>query len=107
MRRLFTPTIALAIVALVAASPLLAASFDFKLSREATINGTRLEPGTYKLELNGESEALIYRNKELVTKAPVTVKPRTNGTTRASVLVDSSGNVLEVRTKKQVVVFAR
>lgn len=107
MRKLFTVTFALALVAVLAASPVLAKTYSFKLFQNGKINDTQLKPGSYKLELNDNGEALIYEGKELVTKARVEVKPRTNGATRASVLLDAEGNILEVRTKKQVVVFVR
>lgn len=106
MRRLFIGTMALALVATLAASPVLAKTHSFKLSREAKINGTQLDRGTYKLELNGNGEALIYRNKKLVTKAAVKVKPRMNGE-RYEVVFDTDGNILEVRTKEQTIVFVR
>lgn len=107
MRKLFTSSIALALVVALAATPLLAKTHDFTLRNGGKINGTALEPGKYKLELSGDSEALIYRGKELVTKAAVEVKPQTNGSSSGSVLLDAEGNILEVRTNKQIVVFVR
>lgn len=109
MRKLFTAVIALALFAALAASPssAMAKSYDFTLSQTSKINGTTLEAGKYKLELNGDSEAHIYKDKELVTKAPVEVKELKNGNTQASVLQDASGNVKEIRFKRQVVVFVR
>jgi len=107
MRKLFTSSIALALVLALAATPLLAKTHNFTLYQDGKINGTALEAGKYKLELNGDNEALIYRGKELVTKAPVEVKPRKNGSSSGSVLLDAKGNILEVRTKNQVVVFVR
>lgn len=109
MRRLFTTAFAIALVAVVAASPLLAKSIEFKLSQDSRLNGTELKAGTYRMELNGESEAVIYNShsKELVVKAKVTVNPLANGTSRVSVLRDADGNLLEIRSVKQVVVFVR
>ena len=109
MRRLFTPAFALALVALVAASPLLAKSIEFTLSQDSRLNGIELKAGTYRMELIGESEAVIYNShsKVPVAKAAVTVKPLKNGTSRVSVLRDADGNLLEVRSVKQVVVFVR
>ncbi len=95
------------LVATVASSPLWAKTYSFRLSQAASINGTELTPGVYKLELNGNNEALIYRNRKLVAKAPVEVKPRTNGSTRGSVLRKADGAITEIRLKKQVVVFVR
>jgi class 3 adenylate cyclase len=87
--------------------PVLAKPHSFKLYQDAMINGTRLNRGSYRLEPYGSDKVLIYRNKDLVTKAPVKVKPLKKGTTRSSVRLDSKGNVREVRTKKEVVVFLR
>lgn len=106
MRRLITAMATLALVAALAASPVMAKTHSFKLHRDAKINSTQLNPGTYKLELNGNGEGLIYRNNKLVTKAAVEVKPRTNGISRG-VEFDSDRNVVEIRTKNQIVVFVR
>ena len=43
----------------------------------------------------------------MVAKATVEVKPRTNGSTRSSVLRNADGVITEIRLKKQVVVFVR
>jgi len=43
----------------------------------------------------------------MVVKATVEVKPRTNGSTRNSVLRNADGAITEIRLKKQVVVFVR
>ncbi len=107
MRRLFTLVIVLAVISAVAASSALADTYSFKLNREGRINGTTLEAGKYTVEVDGNGEAHIYKGKELVTKASAQVKPRTNGATSGSVLIDAQGNILEVRTKKEVVVFVR
>ena len=108
MHRLITTTITLALVAGLAASPALAKGHSFKLYRDATINGSQLKgQKTYRLELNGNDEALIYRNHKLVTTAPVEVKPITDGISRNAVVLDSEGTILSIRTKKHVVVFVQ
>ena len=108
MHRLITATITLALATGLAASPALAKGHSFKLHRDATINGSQLKgQKTYRLELNGNDEALIYRNHTLVATAPVEVKPITNGTARTAVVLDSEGTVLEIRTRKHVVVFVQ
>ena len=108
MHRLITTTITLALVTGLAASPALAKGHSFKLQRDATINGSQLKgQKTYRLELNGNNEALIYRNHKLVTTAPVEVKPITDSTIRNTVVLDSEGTVLAIRTKKHVVVFVQ
>ncbi len=106
MRRLFTPVLTLALVAILAAAPAWADTFSFTLNRDGNVKGTQLAAGKYKLEISN-GEAVIYQGKELVAKAAVEVKPRTNGSTGTSVLQDANGTILEVRTKKQVVVFTR
>ncbi len=108
MHRLITTTITLALATGLTASPALAKGHSFKLHRDATINGSQLKGRkTYRLELNGNNEALIYRNHKLVTTAPVEVKPITDGTIRNAVFLDSEGTILEIHTKKHVVVFVR
>ncbi|MFB3098048.1 MAG: hypothetical protein ACE1ZZ_05180, partial [Dehalococcoidia bacterium] len=72
------------------------------------INGSQLKgQKTYRLELNGNDEALIYRNQKLVTTAPVEVNPITDGISRNAVVLDSDGTILAIHTKKHVVVFVR
>jgi len=108
MNRLITTTITLALATGLAASPALAKGHSFKLHRDATINGSQLKgQKTYRLELNGNNEALIYRNHKLVTTAPVEVKPITDGISRNAVVFDSEGTILAIRTKKHVVVFVQ
>lgn len=107
MRTLFTVTVAIALVAALTASPLWAKTHSFKLFRDGSLNGTELPAGTYKLELNGQGEALIYRNGEMLVKAKVEVKPLSNSATNNSVLQLSDGTVREIRLKKEVVVFVR
>lgn len=105
MRKLFTATVVAALAVSLVASPVLAATHTFKLFRDGKINGTTLEPGKYKLEFS-DSEAKVYQGKTLVTTAPVEIK-QNGGNSRASVLQDADGNIIEVRTKKQIVVFVR
>ncbi len=108
MHRLITTTITLALATGLAASPALAKGHSFKLYRDATINGSQLKgQKTYRLELNGNDEALIYRNHKLVTTAPVEVKPITDGISRNAVVLDSDGTILAIHTKKHVVVFVQ
>ncbi len=107
MRKLMTAVLLTALVATVASSPLWAKSYSFRLDQASSIGGTQLKPGAYRLKLNGNNEALIYRNRKLVVKATVEVKPRTNGSTRNSVLRNADGAITEIRLKKQVVVFVR
>ena len=108
MRKLFTTTLAIALVAVLAAGPVLAKTHSFNLSRDARVNGTELAAGTYKLELSDDGKATIYNShqKSPVVTAAVKVKPQ-DGAKRASVLIDQEGNILEIRTGKEIVVFVR
>ncbi|MBI2956079.1 MAG: hypothetical protein HYY26_02080 [Acidobacteria bacterium] len=107
MRKLFTTAVLIALVAMAAASPLRAEAHKFELTRTASLNGIELSPGSYKLKLNGEGEALIYRGKELVVKSRVEVKPLARGSASASVLQAADGSLREIRLNKKVVVFVR
>ena len=107
MRKLFTTSLAIALVAVLAASPVLAKAHTFTLSKDARLNGTELAAGTYKLELGDDGKATIFNSHgdSTVTAATVKVKPAKNS--RASVLLDTQGNILEIRTGKEIVVFVR
>jgi hypothetical protein len=108
MRKRFTTSLAIALVALLAAGPVLAKTHSFTLSQDARLNGTQLAAGDYKLTLNDDGTATLYNShqKSPVTTAAVKVKPAKNRSA-ASVLIDAQGNLLEVRTGKEIVVFVR
>jgi len=107
MRKLFTTSLAIALVAVLAASPVLAKSHSFTLAKDARLNGTELAAGNYKLELGDDGTATIYNShqKAPVATATVQVKPAKNS--KASVLIDGQGNLVEIRTGKEIVVFVR
>lgn len=107
MHRLGIATVAIALVATLTAGSLWAETHSFKLLKEGTINGTALKPGSYKLELNGQGEALIYRNGQMVAKSRVEVRVPAAGDLRGSVLQAADGSIREIRLNKQVVVFVR
>ena len=109
MRKLFTTSLAIALVAVLAAAPVLAKVHTFNLRQDARLNGTKLAAGTYKLELSDDGKATIYNShqKSPVATVAVKVKPQQNGARRASVLIDQEGNILEIRTGKEIVVFVR
>ncbi len=107
MRKLFTAAFAIVLVTTLASGPVWAKSgWDFKLYRAQVINGTGtvLEPGSYELRLNGNSEAAIYRNRKLITTVPVEVRSLEKGTDPNSMLIKNAV-IVEIRTKKEVVVF--
>ena len=107
MRRLFTAALLVALVAVLAASPLWAKTHSFKLLKDATIDGTELTPGTYKLELNGQNQAVISRGGQVVVKARVETRPRNGRERPGSVLQAADGSIREVRLNSLVVVFVR
>jgi len=106
MRKLNLVIVLIALASLVAASSLQAETHSFKLTREAQLNGTTLKAGTYKLELNGSGEAVLYRNGDRVAQARAEVKPNSNGTA-GSVVTGANGELQEIRFKHKVVVFVR
>ena len=71
---------------------------------DAVINGTNLDAGRYKMELNGDNEALFYDGKELVAKTKVRVEPIGDSTPN-SVSQMRDGRVVEIRLKHQKVIF--
>ncbi len=108
MRKLLTAAFAIVLVTTLASGPVWAKSgWDFTLYRAQVINGTGtvLEPGSYELRLNGNSEATIYRNRKLVTTVPVEVRALEKGTDANSMLTKNAV-IVEIRMKEEVVVFA-
>ena len=105
MRKLFTAAFAIVLVAtLVSGSAWAKSDWDFKLGRARVINGTQLKKGSYELRLNGNNEAEIYRNRKLITTATVEVRPLKK-TTDANSILTRSDVIVEIRMKKEVVVF--
>ncbi|UCF36532.1 MAG: hypothetical protein JSU96_17180 [Acidobacteriota bacterium] len=87
--------------------PGLAAGDSYRVSftKKALVAGVEIEPGKYKLVLNGDNFAEIYDGKELLVKAEVQVEelgPRIPN----SVSQSPDGTVHEIRLKKERVVFA-
>lgn len=107
MHRFLATTLVVALAAAVTASPVLAKTPTFKVHVQCSINGTQLEPGTYRLKLNSSNEAEIYRGKDKVVTAKVEVKPLTDSRNRGSVLRAADGSISEIRLKGQVVIFVR
>ena len=105
MRKLFTAAFAIVLVTTLASGPVWAKSrWKFQLHQGCSINGIQLKRGSYELRLNGNSEAAIYRNGKLITRVPVEVRPLEKETDAKSVLSES-GVIVEIRMKKEVVVF--
>ncbi len=106
MRKLFATVLTIALLAGLAAAPAWAKTHKFKLLRDGSINGVMLEAGSYKLELDGENEAVITRNGDTIVKAKVEVR-NLSGVRPNSVLTDGNGSIREIRFDKTVVVFVR
>ena len=105
MRKLLTAAFAIMLVSTLASGPVWAKSgWDFELYRTREISGTQLKRGSYELRLNGNNEAEIYRNRKLITTAKVEVRPLKKGTDANSMLTNNDV-IVEIRTKKEVVVF--
>ena len=106
MRKLYTAALAMVLVVTLVSGPAWAESkWDFQLYQTREINGTQLEPGSYQLRLNGGNEAEIYRNRKLVAKAAVEVRPLKNGGKDPRSILAEHGVILEIRMKEEVVVF--
>lgn len=103
MRKPLIQAFAVLAVAFLMAGILLAESFSFELYKEATVGGTLLPAGEYRLKLN-DGEAKIYRGTKLMVQAKVEVGPSESGV-RPNTLIIERGKLLEIRRKKQVVVF--
>ena len=107
MRKLFAATFAIVLVTTLVPGSLWAESgWDFHLNQARVIGNTHivLEPGSYELRLNGSNEAEIYRNKKLIATVAVEVRPLEVNEDAKSILT-RSGNIIEIRMKKEVVVF--
>jgi hypothetical protein len=104
MRKVLLSILVFFLVSLLAISPVWAKSYSFKLHSEASLNGVTLKPGKYKVHLNGDDEAEIFRMGKFMTKAKVELKPLVNGDLPNSTKV-KGGQLQEIRLKKQCVVF--
>lgn len=107
MRKTVTLLAVIALVGLVATSLAWAESHSFKLLRDANLNGTQLKPGLYKLQMNGDGEAVISRDGKEVAKARAEIKPLENRSSSGTVLVGANGELREIRLNGKVVVFVR
>ena len=92
------------IATLIAPSALLAKTHRVEFLNTAVINGVELEPGKYKVEINGENMAEIYDGKELLTKVKVEIQPIGRSTPN-SISQKADGTVTEIRLKDEKVVL--
>ena len=94
----------LVLVALTITSVWAADSHRVEFASAAQFNGVQIEPGKYKLVLNGEQTAELWDGKQLLLKAKVEVVPLA-GATPQSVSTNGDGSLKEIRLKKERVVF--
>ena len=68
-----------------------AESYKVRFATPVTVNGTKLKPGDYKIEMNGNEAVLKYDGKTL--KVPATLEKRYQ--TYSETTVEALGNVLK------------
>ena len=103
MKKFFATALAVALIATLATGPVWAKSEKFTLVDTSSLNGVQLEPGRYKINLNGDDEAEIYRRGKLIMTARVAVHPLENEQPHS--YAHSSGKITEIRLKNQKVIF--
>jgi hypothetical protein len=81
-----------------------AESHRIDMLRAGILNGVELKTGQYKLVLNDEGEAEIYRGKKLMVKAKVEILPLGGGTP-GSIIQDREGTLKEIRLSEQKILF--
>lgn len=85
------------------AGSLWAETLNFHLFRDASLNGTHLESGRYKLKLN-DGEAEFYRDGRLVVTAKVEVRPLEKGRLANTTKIEG-GELREIRLKREAITF--
>jgi hypothetical protein len=70
------------------------------------VNGVALEPGSYKLVLNGNNQAEIFKGSDMLVSAEVEVLPL-GKVNPNSISVKSDRTLQEIRLKKERVVFVK
>lgn len=104
MKSIGTILVTLILVSGLATVEILAENHQIEVLRTVQINGVKLKPGTYRISLNGDKMAELYKGRRLVTKAVVETAPLA-GSTPNSISQSSSGQLLEIRLNDQKVVF--
>jgi ABC-type cobalamin transport system ATPase subunit len=104
VKKLSTLGICLVLTSTFLATTLLAESHRIELIRPGEIGGQQLKAGKYKLVLNGQGTAEIYRGRKLLAKASVEVLPLGDRIPR-SISQTQDGELKEIRLKKERVVF--
>ena len=83
-------------------SPVWAESHKVQIPLKATLYGVELEPGSYKLKLEGDVGEL-YKGKQLLVRAKVSIEPKDPELRDYCLL--SKGQLKEVGLKHDKVVF--
>ena len=104
MKKLTSITLVLLIACVLTSGVALGKAHKVEFLVKAVINGVEISPGKYKLEVNGDNMAEIYKGKELLVSAKVEVLPLGKAYPN-SVSQKSDGRVTEIRLKKERVVF--
>ncbi|HUG43128.1 MAG TPA: hypothetical protein VMN76_02700 [Acidobacteriota bacterium] len=91
---------------LLLAAPVMGKEVNFRLDDDLKLNGVELKSGRYKLVINGDGTAEIFRGKTLVTTAKVELKSL-DGVLPNAVNYDKNLNLREIRTKDERVVFVQ
>jgi len=104
MKRIVTILVALLLVGGLVVGDLLAESHQIEILRAVQIAGAKLEPGKYKLTLNGDNTVEFHRGRRLVVKAQVETAPLA-GATPNSISQSREGQLLEIRLSNQKVRF--
>jgi len=104
VKKLAIITLVILIACVLSSGVALAKSHKVQFLNKAVINGVEIQPGTYKLEMNGDSKVEIYKGKNLLVSAKVEVLPLGKAYPN-SVSQKTDGRVTEIRLKKERVVF--
>ena len=104
MKKLVITTLVILVACALSSGVALAKTHKVQFLNKAVINGVEIQPGTYKLEMNGDNKVEIYKGKELLVSAEVEVLPLGKAYPN-SVSQKTDGRVTEIRLKKERVVF--
>ena len=104
MKKLTSIALVVLIACVLTSGVALGKSHKVEFLVKAVINGVEISPGKYKLEVNGDNMAEIYKGKDLLVSAKVEILPLGKAYPN-SVSQKSDGRVTEIRLKKERVVF--
>jgi hypothetical protein len=104
MKRIIGLTLALFLMGLFFVDTARSENHKFKVTLTTSLNGVELKPGTYRLNLNGENEAQIYKGRKLLVTAEVETVPLAKATPN-SLVQKTTGELKEIRLEKERIVF--